>query len=62
MGLSVSSFKAATFINCRHRGIQKRESLSISILFFLVHPQIKILDFLLTSAQLPINLPFLRLS
>jgi hypothetical protein len=62
MGLSVSSSKAATFINCQHRGIQKRESLSISILFFLVHSQVKTLDFLLTSAQLPISLLFLRLS
>jgi hypothetical protein len=34
MGLSVLSSKAATFINCRHRGIQKRESLCL-FRFFL---------------------------
>lgn len=63
MGLSVSSSKAATFTNCRHRGIRKRESESIfDIVVFLVHPQVKILDFLLTSARHPISLRSLRLS
>jgi hypothetical protein len=33
MGPSVSSSKAATFINCRHRGIQKRESVHFDTVF-----------------------------